>query len=195
MIVYRLFTGDIMKLKIGLLIILIVFTTAISGCLGGEGEGSKETEITYAVMAGGRDGPYEGYTGENDESTVDITFNHTYIVQASFRLTWTDTNNNGDPESAQDDTFTIEVTPPNGSGEPAKNSGAGNSLTLDIDSPQNHEEPMDNGAGWHVKITCDPGQGSSGGPGLGIWIIWTDSGNDWILNVEYKYLQAVEETT
>ncbi|UCE73927.1 MAG: hypothetical protein JSV56_13045 [Methanomassiliicoccales archaeon] len=184
-----------MKLKIGLLIILIVFATAISGCLGGGEEDTKEPVITYVVKAGGKDGPYSGYTGENDETTVDINFNHTYIVQATFKLTWTDTNNNGDPESSQDDTFTIEVTPPNGSGEPAKNSGAGSSVTLDIDSAQNLEEPMENSVGWKVKITCEPGEGSSGGPGLGIFIFWADSGNDWTLNVEYKYLQAMEETT
>lgn len=195
MIVYTLFTGDMMKLKIGLLIILIVFATAISGCLGGGGEDTKESNITYMMKAGGKDGPYEGYTGENDESTVDINFNHTFITQATFKLTWTDTNNNGDPESSQDDTFTIEVTPPNGSGEPAKTSGAGSSLTLDIDSPQNFEEPVENNVGWNVKITCAPGEGSSGGPGLGILIFWADSGNDWTLNVEYKYLEAIQEST
>lgn len=184
-----------MKKKICLLTILIVFTAAFSGCLGGGGEDTKESKIEYVVRSGGTYGPVEGHTNEGEESTVDINLNSTYITEATFRLTWTDTNNNGDPEPGQDDTFTIEVTPPNGSGEPDSNSGAGSSLSLEIDVPQNLEEPTQNDAGWNVKITIAPGSGSSGGPGLGIVIIWADSGNDWTLNVEYKYLQALEETT
>jgi len=184
-----------MKKKICLLIIITIFMAAFSGCLGGGGEDNKETQIEYVVRSGGTYGPEEGRTEEGQESTLDITLNSTYITQAIFKLTWTDTNNNGDPESAQDDTFTIEVTPPNGSGEPDSNSGAGSSLSLEIDVPQNLEEPTQNDAGWKVKITIQPGQGSSGGPLLGIFIIYSDTGNDWKLNVEYKYLQALEETT
>ena len=61
-----------MKKKISLLIFLIIFTVAISGCLGGGGEDSGEPEITYAVKSGGRVGPIEGHTEESDETSLDI---------------------------------------------------------------------------------------------------------------------------
>ena len=182
-----------MKKEFGVLLIFIVSFAVFSGCLGGGEEGGGSVKTEWVTRSGGRWGPTSGYTGENDETTVNVDFNHTHISQATFKLTWTDTNNNGDPESAQDDKFTIEVTPPNGSGEPTKKSGSGSSLTLEVSAGQNIEEPVQNGAGWMDKITIDPGQGTTA-PGFGLVIIYSDSGNDWTLNVEYSYLVEQEIT-
>lgn len=103
-----------MKKKIGLLIILTVFLVAISGCLGGEAENKETPNVEYVTKTGGIWGPQNGHTEENEETIVDVNFEHQYISEVTFTLTWTDYNNNGDPEPAQDDRFTLEVTPPNG---------------------------------------------------------------------------------
>lgn len=180
--------------KLVLVIAVIIVMAAFAGCLGEDDEKKKEPKITYVAKASGPLPAINGHTSENEETSVDLPFNETYITQVSLKLTWTDTNDAGDPESAEDDTFTIEVIPPNGTGEPERKSGMGNQLVLTFDAPQNVEEPIENGAGWKVKITIDPGEGSTG-PGLGIVLIYNDGGNDWTLNMEYKYLQASEETT
>lgn len=178
-----------------LLIAVVISMAVFAGCLGGEGEGDGgEPEIIYTMKNNGAWGPVSGYTGESEASNIDITFNDSYIAEITLILTWTDTNNNGDPEPAADDTFTMEITGPNGT-EPVKKSGAGNKLEASVKFPQNADEPVENGMGWNVKITCDPGQGSSGGPGLGFFIIYADSGNDWTLNVKYSYLAPMVEGT
>jgi len=181
------------KVKI-VMAFLLILTILIVGCLGNGSEEPTEPEFTMVARSGGPLPAVNGHTEENEETTVDVPFNETFITQATFKLTWTDTNNNGDPESAQDDKFTIEVTPPNGSGEPETKSGTGNTLSLTVDVPQNIEEPVENGVGWIVKITIEPGEGTTA-PGFGRFIWYTDTGNDWALTIEYKYLEAVEETT
>ncbi len=180
-----------MKKKFGLLLIFIVSFAVFSGCLGGGDEGGDSVKTEWVSRTGGSWGPTSGYTGENDETIVNVDFNHTHISGATFKLTWTDTNNNGDPESAQDDKFTIEVTPPNGSGEPTKKSGSGSSLTVEVSAGQNIEEPVENGKGWKVTITIEPGEGSTA-PGLGQFVWFADTGNDWTLKVEYKFLEEQE---
>ena len=180
-----------MNNKFGLLLIFIVSFAVFSGCLGGGDEGGDTPKTEWVVRGGGNWGPKSGRTEENEETIVTVDFNHTHISGATFKLTWTDTNAPGDPEPAQDDRFTIEVTPPNGSGEPTKKSGTGSSLSLDVSAGQNIEEPVENGKGWRVTITIEPGEGSTG-PGPGPLIIYTDSGNDWTLKVEYKFLEEQE---
>ncbi len=176
------------------LIVTIVIMTVFAGCLGsGEDNKGEEIKITYVNKSGGAWGPVTGYTSENDETIVNVNFNDSYINEATFKLTWTDLNDAGDPESAQDDQFTIQVTPPNGSGEPQSTTGAGSSLTLTVKSPQNIEEPQDNGKNWVILITIVPGEGTTA-PGLGQFIWYADSGNDWTLRVEYKYMEGQEAT-
>jgi hypothetical protein len=176
-----------------LLIAVVVTMAAVAGCLGeGDAGGEDEEKVVYQMKNNGAWGPVSGYTGENEVSSVDINFNDTYIAEITLVLTWTDTNNNGDPEPAQDDTFTMEITGPNGT-EPVQKTGAGNKVEASVKFPQIADEPVTNNAGWNVKITCEPGQGSSGGPGLGLFIIYSDSGNDWTLNAEYSYLAPVVE--
>ncbi len=179
------------KKKLVAIFAVMIAITLLTGCLGGSGESESEEESanTYNLRTDGTWGPENGHTDEGEETAVDITFNHQFITEVTFTLTWVDMNDHGDEEAASDDVFTVSAAPPNGTEEGS--SGAGGQVQFTVRSGINREEPIENNAGWKVTITIEPGEGTTA-PGLGVLVFWEDTGNDWQLSATYSYLVAAE---
>lgn len=179
------------KKKLLAVLAVIIAFTFFTGCLGGssEGESDGETNKEYSTRADGVWGPENGHTNEGEDTIVDITFNHQFITEVTFVLTWVDTNDNGDEEAASDDVFTVSAGPPNGTEEGG--SGSGGQLQFTVRSGIHREEPVDNNAGWKLTINIEPGEGTTA-PAFGVLVWWEDTGNDWQLSATYSYLVAPE---
>ena len=148
----------------------------------------------YDIITG--DQSFSRSANENSDSDTPFVISDTNVIDVTFTLTWTDEPDASVRHVNEPDEFALEVFAPDGrdfqtqfSFNPQGGSGQV-SLTVEFDPD---DDPYVNGTGdWIANIRCgDCGDHVLWRPSGGIFD-QPDNGNDWDLDVTYRYYQKPE---
>jgi dipeptide/tripeptide permease len=181
-----------------MIILLFIPITFVSAYAAGPdfyiGDGEEVEDIiidweSYTLQT--VDWQTDGYLSENSvhEDVLDVT--ETNIISISFKLTWQDEADSDSRHNNQPDEFSITVIAPDGQDQDSGIVTNGNTeFTINFEQP--NEDPYYNGTGeYEIIINClNAGDHEPLFPDpLGIRTV-SDDGNDWLLEVTYRYYES-----
>jgi len=121
-----------------------------------------------------------GHTGEGASSAESVNVADMNITRIQFRLEWSD-------DIGSNDQFSLQVEGPAGQSDNGDDSSGSIVLEIEISDMASATGATDNGTGdWQVTISAVDC------PGLMPRLPDRDSGNDWVLSVEFHYYEAVQ---
>lgn len=139
----------------------------------------------------------DDYSEETSEENRIILIPRPNIYRVTFSLTWQDEAASDGRHTNTPDSFTLGITPPNGTETTSTSSntqgGQGNiEITINTFNLFNPNfEPYYNGTGsYEIRIACDTcGDQEPRLPDLLNIRTIADNGNDWTLDIEYEFFE------